>query len=82
MYDEAKEMDVMTNKTQNMFREGKKRLSAKEQMIKFQQRKCDGTFSNGRNDRVQLGLYGLLQVTFIYCTYYMEDGSSILDNIV
>ena len=38
-------------------------------------------FKESLNEEVTLGLYCLMQVIFIYNTWFMEDGSSILDNI-
>ena len=68
IYDEALSMNIMTNKSQNKFRDGKIRLTAKEQMIKFQQRKLSDGSQTGKEDKVKIGLYCLLQVTYIYCT--------------
>ena len=73
----------MTNKTQNKFRDAKqgKRLSAMEAMMRFQQRRSETFSSSGRYDSVKIGLYALLQVAFIYSTWYMDDGSNIMDNV-
>ena len=74
----------MTNKTQNNFRDPRsgRRISAMEAMKRFQQRKSDTFLSSGRYDRVKVGLFALLQIDFIYSSWYMEDYSSILKNIV
>ena len=81
MYDEVNSMNIMTNKTQNMFREGKKRISAKEAMIRLHRRGAKINASGAKKDILNQGLYGMMQVLFIYCTWYMEDGSSIMENI-
>ena len=76
-------MNVMTNKTQNRFRDlnSKKRLSAKEAMKHYQQRKSVITSTSGLKDYVKIGLFALMQVAYIYSSYYMEDRSNILDNV-
>ena len=73
----------MTNKTQNKFRDlgSKKRLSAMEAMMRYQLRKSEITASSGLEDDIKIGLFALMQVAFIYSSYYMEDRSSILDII-
>ena len=73
----------MTNKTQNRFRDlsTKKRLSAMEAMMHYQQRKTEITASSGLKDCVKIGLFSLMQVAWIYSSYYMEDSSSKLDTI-
>ena len=81
VYIEAEEINAMTNKTQNAFRLNKKRLSSKEKLINFHQRKCEKLSNTGREELVKKGLYGLLQVAYIYCTWYMDDRSDILQNL-
>ena len=72
----------MTNKTGNRFRDRKKkRNSAKEAMMKLQRRQVEGDIPATREDLVKVGLLGLIQVAFIYNSWYMEDGSCILENV-
>ena len=74
-------MNIMTNKKHNMFRDGKKRLSAKEAMVASHRRLYKVNESSIKTDEVKVGIYGMMQVIFIYNTWYMEDKTSILDNI-
>ena len=58
----------MTNKTQNMFRDGNKRLSPKEAMVRRHRRKHKINESVSKADKLKYGLYSLMQVLFIYST--------------
>ena len=72
----------MTNKTQNKFRGARRqRISAKEAIIKLRRRGGQRGTSAVREDRVKVGLFGLIQVAFIFSSWYMEDGSCILKNV-
>ena len=74
---------MLTNKTQNKFRSAnRQRISAQEAMIKLQRRQAQEATSAVTEDLVKVGLYGLIQVAFIYSSWFMEDGSCMLRNVL
>ena len=73
---------MAVSKTRNRFRDNRnKRLSAKEMMRASHLRAETGMETKKVEKKIITGLHSLLQTCYIFFTYRMVDGSSILDNI-
>ena len=82
MFDEAKEVDVAVSKKRNKFRGPKnKRLSAKEMMRASHLRGKKAMKADKEDKKLLLALHSLFQTCYIFFTYRMVDGSSILENV-
>ena len=82
IFDPAEGLSVAVSKLQNKFRDrNNKRLSARE-MMRISHTGSDTTIQTAKvKTKFLVAMHALFQTSWIFFSYTMDDGSSIMDNV-